>query len=48
MLGSRCPANRTSAIPLRNPTTGRRAQDDDAKHEFVSWNFGSLDEIGSL
>jgi hypothetical protein len=33
VLGSRCPADRTSAIPLRNATTGRGAQDDDAKHD---------------
>ena len=33
MLGSRFPANRTSAIPLRNTTTCRGAQDDDAKHD---------------
>src|SRR6202171_295242 len=33
MFGSRCQANRTSAIPLRNTTTGRGAQDDDAKHD---------------
>jgi hypothetical protein len=30
---SRFPANRTSAIPLRNTTTCRGAQDDDAKHD---------------
>jgi hypothetical protein len=33
MLGSSHPANRTSAIPLRNATTRRGAQDDDAKHD---------------
>src|SRR5438552_11628353 len=33
MFGSRRQANRTSAIPLRNTTTGRGAQDDDAKHD---------------
>ena len=33
MLVPRCPANRTSAIPLRNTTTCRGAQDDDAKHD---------------
>ena len=33
MFGSRCPANRTAAIPLRNATTRRGAQDDDAKHD---------------
>ena len=33
MFGSRRQANRTSAIPLRNTTTGRDAQDDDAKHD---------------
>src|ERR1700733_12845286 len=33
MLGSRDPANPASAIPLRNPTTCRGAQDDDAKHD---------------
>src|SRR5260370_15431434 len=33
MFGSRRLANRTSAIPLRNTTTGRGAQDDDAKHD---------------
>ena len=33
IFASRCPANRTSAIPLRNTTTCRGAQDDDAKHD---------------
>jgi hypothetical protein len=33
MLGSRCPAHRTSAIPLRDTAACRRAQDDDAKHD---------------
>jgi hypothetical protein len=33
MLRTRFPANRTSAIPLRNTTTCRGAQDDDAKHD---------------
>src|SRR6476660_6811601 len=33
MFGSRRPANRTSAIPLRDATTRRGAQDDDAKHD---------------
>src|ERR1700733_14633556 len=33
MLGSRDPANPASAIPLRNPTACRGAQDDDAKHD---------------
>src|SRR5438552_16892634 len=33
MFGSRRQANRTSAIPLRNTTTGRDAQDDDAKND---------------
>src|ERR1019366_10400268 len=32
-IGSRRQANRTSAIPLRNATTCRGAQDDDAKHD---------------
>ena len=32
-IGSRLSANRTTAIPLRNPTTRRGAQDDDAKHD---------------
>src|ERR1700693_975892 len=32
MLGSRYPANPTSAIPLRNATARRGAQDDDAQH----------------
>jgi len=31
MFGSRRLANPTSAIPLRNTTTGRGAQDDEAK-----------------
>src|ERR1700722_2725023 len=33
MLVSRFPANRTAAIPLRDTTTSRGAQDDDAKHD---------------
>jgi hypothetical protein len=33
VLGSRYPAHRTSAIPLRYATTCRGAQDDDAKHD---------------
>src|SRR6266478_1472761 len=33
MFGSRCQANQTFAIPLRNTTTGRDAEDDDAKHD---------------
>src|SRR5258708_17880459 len=33
VLGSRYPAHRTSAIPLRYATTRRGAQDDDAKHD---------------
>jgi hypothetical protein len=33
MLGSRGPTNRAAAIPLRNATTCRGAQDDDAKHD---------------
>ncbi len=33
LFGSRFQANRTSAIPLRNATTRRGAQDDDAKHD---------------
>jgi hypothetical protein len=32
-VASRSLANRTSAIPLRNTTTCRGAQDDDAKHD---------------
>src|ERR1022692_1932878 len=32
-IGSGHQANRTSAIPLRNATTCRGAQDDDAKHD---------------
>src|SRR3954471_14560515 len=31
-IAARLPANRTAAIPLRNPATGCGAQDDDAKH----------------
>src|SRR5256885_12288795 len=38
MFGSRCPANRTSAIPLRNATTCRGAEDDDAKHDSSPGN----------
>jgi hypothetical protein len=38
-FGSRHPANRTAAIPLRHAPTSRGAQDDDAKHEPVSWKF---------
>jgi hypothetical protein len=33
IFGSRFPANRTSAIPLRNTAACRGAQDDDAKHD---------------
>src|SRR5258708_34342436 len=33
VLGSSGEANRTSAIPLRNPATCRGAQDDDPKHD---------------
>jgi len=33
MPGSRRPTDLTAAIPLRNATTCRRAQDDDAKHD---------------
>src|SRR3981189_31403 len=32
IFASRLPANRTSAIPLRNSASRRGAQDDDAKH----------------
>ena len=43
MFVSRSPANRTSAIPLRNATTCRGAQDDDAKHDSSPGAFQSLD-----
>jgi hypothetical protein len=33
MLGPRCQTNRATAIPLRNATTCRGAEDDDAKHD---------------
>jgi hypothetical protein len=39
MLGSRCQANRATAIPLRNATTCRGAQDDDAKHDPSPGSF---------
>ena len=42
MLGSRRPANRTSAIPLRNTATGRGAQDDDAKHDPSPGEFQTI------
>src|SRR3954464_9071988 len=42
MFASRCSAHRTSAVPLRNATTRRGAQDDDAKHDPSSPGDPSL------
>jgi hypothetical protein len=42
MFGSRDPANRTSAVPLRNATPCRGAQDDDAKHDPSPGNSEAL------
>ena len=44
MFASRRPANRTSAIPLRNAATCRGAQDDDAKHDPSPGEFKTLSE----
>jgi hypothetical protein len=53
MFGSRGLANRTAAIPLRNTTTRRGAQDDDAKHDpspgmLLSLEVQSLETLQSF
>src|SRR5262245_5995806 len=40
-ISPRCPAAGAAAVPLRDPAAGGGAQDDDAKHESVSWKHVS-------